>query len=131
MHLKKICLLFSLFLWSVFSWAETYTTNFSAPSNTPGRAWSYGFVIDFIQNEGGVVSGEITRFYGADRCRWPGTKLNGHVKGNGDVQWQTEQNPLQGCGTIRFVGKKEDGKLVGYLPRFQGVKVDLELLLDK
>lgn len=130
--MKKTLFIFS-FLLSVVghSQAEVYATNFSAPSNTPGRMWNYGFEVDLSHAENGEVVGEVKRFFGADRCRWPGTKIKGTLKPTREIQWQTEQNPLQGCGTIRFVGVKEEGKLVGYLPRFQGVRVDLELTLEK
>lgn len=106
--------------------ADLYKVNFVAPSNT-GKPWNYGFVVDLQFADSGAISGEMKEFYGASACRWPGVKLAGGNLQDGNFRWTTEENPLKGCGKLIFVGKKDGEKIVGYLPRFQGVRVDLEL----
>lgn len=106
--------------------ADTYKVNFVAPSNT-GKPWNYGFVVDLQFGDAGVITGEIKEFYGASACRWPGVKISGGNLQDGNFRWITEENIVKGCGKLVFVGRKDGEKLVGYLPRFQGVKVDLEL----
>lgn len=112
---------------SGMAFADLYKANFSAPSNAPGRMWNYGFVIDLQFAEGGAITGEVKEFYGANACRWPGVKLSGGNIADGNFRWISDDNPVKGCGKLVFIGKKEGDKLVGYLPRFQGVKIDLEL----
>jgi hypothetical protein len=107
--------------------ADLYKVNFMAPSNSPGKMWNYGFTVDLQFAEGGAITGEVKDFFGANACRWPGIKITGGNLPDGTFRWLTDENPVKGCGKLVFVGKKEGDKLVGFLPRFQGVKVDLTL----
>ena len=109
------------------AFADLYKANFSAPGNQPGRMLNYGFVVDLQFAENGAISGDVKEFYGASACRWPGVKLTGGNLADGNFRWISDENPIKGCGKLVFVGKKETDKLVGYLPRFQGVKIELEL----
>ncbi len=106
--------------------AETYKVDFIAPSNT-GAPWNYGFVVDLQFAEDGAISGEIKDFYGVKSCRWVDFKVSGKKSPDGKIRWVSERHPLKGCGSIAFVGKVDGENLVGYLPLFQGVKVDLTL----
>lgn len=126
--MKKITIAFlaSLFL-SKVAYAELFKVYFTAPSNSPGKMWSYGFVVDLNFAENGQIAGEVKEFIGATACRWPGIKIEGGNLPDGSFRWMTEENSLKGCGKLVFVGKKEGEKLVGFLPRFQGVRVDLTL----
>ncbi len=122
--------LFPLFLASTlcgFSHAETYKVNFTAPSNVPGKMWNYGFVVDLQFADNGAITGEMKEFFGTKACSWPGMKITGGNLSDGTFRWMTDEHPVKSCGKIVFVGKKEDNKLVGYLPKFQGVKLDLTL----
>jgi hypothetical protein len=112
---------------SGMGFADLYKANFTAPSNVPNKMWSYGFVVDLQFAEGGTISGEVKDFYGASACRWPGVKLSGGNIADGNFRWISDENPIKGCGKLVFVGKREGDKLVGFLPRFQGVRVDLEM----
>ena len=120
----------SLFLLSLFSCtvalADLYKTSFQAPNNRGGLI-PYGFVVDLQVTPEGSVTGEVKDFFGASSCRWPGTKLTGRSLADSSIHWVSEENVIRGCGKLVFVGKKEDDKFVGHLPRFQGVKVNLEL----
>jgi hypothetical protein len=109
------------------AFADLYKANFSAPGNLPGKTLSFGFVVDLQFGEGGAISGEVKDFYGASACRWPGVKLSGGNLADGNFRWISDENPIKGCGKLVFVGKRDGDKLVGFLPRFQGVRVDLEL----
>lgn len=124
---KSLLATFAFFTFASSAYAELYKVDFTAPSNTPGKMWNYGFVVDLQFSDGGAISGEVKDFYGTKACFWPGVKINGGNLPDGTFRWMTDENSVKGCGKLVFVGKKEDGKLVGYLPRFQGVRVDLTL----
>lgn len=124
---KSIVIFISAIVLSGSAFADLYKVYFEGPSNSVGKVWRYGFVVDLHFAESGVITGEVKEFLGATGCRWPGIKIEGGNLPNGTFRWMTEENPLKGCGKLVFIGKKEGEKLVGYLPRFQGVKIDLEL----
>ena len=109
------------------SHAEMYKVNFTAPSNVASKMWNYGFVVDLQFTDNGSITGEVKEFFGTKACSWPGIKISGGNLPDGNFRWMTDENPVKSCGRIVFVGKKEDNKLIGYLPKFQGVKVDLTL----
>lgn len=106
--------------------AETYKVDFVAPSNT-GSPWNYGFVVDLQFSDDGTISGEIKDFFGVRACRWADFKVSGKKSPNGQIRWVSERHSVKGCGALTFVGKMEGENLVGYMPSFQGVKVDLTL----
>jgi hypothetical protein len=108
------------------AFAEIYKVDFVAPSNT-GSPWNYGFVVDLQFSEDGAISGEIKDFFGVRACRWAGFKVSGKKSPDGQIRWVSERHFLKGCGALTFVGKMEGENLVGYMPSFQGVKVDLVL----
>jgi hypothetical protein len=112
------------------AFADLYKVNFSAPANN-GSPRPYGFVVNLQFSEGGAISGDVKEFYGASACQWPGIKITGGNLPDGNLRWITEENPVKGCGKLVFVGKQDGDKLVGYLPSFQRVRVDLSLDLVK
>lgn len=123
---KSISLFLLSLLTCTIALADLYKTSFQAPNNR-GALVTYGFEADLAFNPDGSVTGEMKQFYGASTCRWPGTKLTGRMLADSTLHWVSEENTIRSCGKLTFVGKKEGEKLVGHLPRFQGIKVDLEL----
>ncbi|PUE28689.1 hypothetical protein B9Z35_11830 [Limnohabitans sp. Jir61] len=107
--------------------ADLYKAEFVAPGSFGGPNTNFSFVVDLNFTDSGSISGEIKNFYGAKHCPWNGVQLSGSNLANGNFRWSSDENINKGCGKLVFVGKKEGAKLVGYLPRFQGIKVDLEL----
>ena len=126
--MKKYLFFASILLIASHANAEVYKTNFIAPDNK-GLPYNASFAVDLIFAENGAISGEI-KFSNSVICRWAGQKVTGGNFKDGDFRWTTELNPIKGCGKIIFIGKKEGEKIVGYLPSFQGVKIDIEFKKD-
>ena len=127
--MKKPLIFFaSILLMASHANAEVYKTNFIAPDNR-GLPYNASFNVDLIFAENGAISGEI-KFFNSTICRWAGQKVTGGNFKDDNFRWETELHPIKGCGKIIFVGKKEGQKIVGYLPSFQGVRIDIELITD-
>ncbi len=125
--MKKLAyLVIASFFASTAAVAETYKVDFVAPSNS-GSPWNYGFVIDLQFAEDGAISGEFKNFYGVRACQWAGLKVSGKKSPEGNIRWVSERHSVKGCGALTFIGKIDGENLVGYMPSFQGVKVDLTL----
>jgi hypothetical protein len=73
------------------------------------------------------IDGKVLIMYGVRACRWQDTPLKGVVAADGSTRWRSEKNPVAGCGSLVFEGRKEGDSFVGAFPRFQGDRVDLTL----
>ena len=127
--MKKAIFIASIVFMAAQANAETYKTSFVAPNNS-GQPYNTGMVVDLNFADDGAISGEMKILYNAPNCKWRGEKITGGNFKDGMFRWATDLNPTKGCGRIVFIGKKEGDKLVGYLPSFQGVKIDIEFQKD-
>ena len=100
--------------------------DFYAPCNTGGRDCRFGFEIE-MDFDGGVISGKLITMRGVNACRWEDVPVKGTINATNDVIWRSEVNPVKGCGSLVFEGKRDGDKVSGVFPRFQGKQVEITL----
>lgn len=97
--------------------AEKFESEVIALNNS-GRYATYRFTLEIGKLTTGQFDGEIkswnSKICGSARA------IKGELKPGGEVNFETEESPIRGCGKLAFVGKKEgDTSLVGKM-KFQG-----------
>ena len=124
--MKKIVFLLGAALLTNFAIADTYKTTFSAPSNNGAMPWNTGMIVDLKFAEDGAITGEMKNMFNVANCRWQGIPITGGNFKDGNFRWASDLHPTKGCGRIVFIGKRVGDKMVGFLPSFQGAKIDIE-----
>lgn len=127
--MKKITLaLFLMTLIRAAHAADLYTSgDFWAPCNSSGKDCRFNLQLNLDITDD-RISGKVITMYGVAACRWEDVPINGSVTTQGEVRWRSDKNPVPGCGSLVFQGRKEGEALIGYFPKFQGKQVDLTLV---
>lgn len=126
--MKKLSIAFILMtLLSGAHAADTYTSgDFWAPCNSAGKSCRFNLQLSLDVGES-ALSGKVITMFGVAACRWEDVPVTGTVSPQGEVRWRSDKNPVTGCGSLVFQGKKEGDQIVGFFPVFQGKQVDITL----
>ena len=122
--MKNLFVFVSMFSFTSLVNAELYKTTFVSQASGSGNSYNTGVLVDLNFTENGEISGEIKNIYNTSSCKWQGEKVTGGKFKDGYFRWETGVHPTQGCGRIVYVGKKEGDKIIGYFPKFNGVRVE-------
>ena len=117
--MKKINLIISiaLFFTSTAFAGEKYDASIKAKTNRgQEKTFTFRLVLDDPKAE--QLTGELMS-YGSGPCGVE-RKITGQQKSDGEVQFQTGDGDVQGCGRLIFKGRRNsDSEIVGSM-RFQG-----------
>lgn len=125
--MKKIVLILLTLITAAAHSSEIYSSgDFWAPCNSPGKNCRFNLQLSLDLSDS-QISGKVINMYGVAACRWEDVPVNGTITPQGDVRWRSEKNPVAGCGSLVFQGKKEGDHFVGVFPKFQGKSIELTL----
>ena len=106
---------------------EKYDALIKSKSTKGGKEKTFTFTLVLDDPKAEQLTGEIFS-YGSGPCGKE-RKITGTQKPDGEVQFRTEENDLQGCGKLVFKGRRDnDSAIVGSM-RFQGE--DQEFIFKK
>ena len=96
---------------------EKYDALIKSKSNK-GKEKIFTFTLVLDDPKAEQLTGEIFS-YGSGPCGKE-RKITGTQKPDGEVQFRTEENDLQGCGKLVFKGRWDNGSAIVGSMRFQG-----------